>query len=273
MAGDREGTAMALVAYGATVSGRGAVLLPPTDVVAEAGRVTVVAGPLGPSSTAFALALAGRVRLSGGRVTWDEQTGAALRRRKVALVDLPGVTEPEEGLSVRNVVAQELTLAGRRLRRRDVRDFLAERRSSYLSDWRWDRVPAASRTLWLTELALRNPNVEAVVVAHPDRWGGDARIWFDPLRRLDRQGVVLVVMCTEATARLLGSEPTYRIGGAAGGDPWERVPSASTHPDVAGPRRARVHRDRDPRRAWGRPRRASYALTGAGELDQREENA
>ncbi len=264
---------MALVAHGATVSGGGGVLLEPTDVVAEAGRITVVAGPPGPACTTFALALAGRVHLSGGRATWDEQTDPALRRRKVALVDLPGVTEPDGGLSVRNVLALELALAGRRLRRRDVRDFLAERGSSHLTDRRWDSVPAASRTLWLTELALRSPHVEAVVVAHPDRWGGDARDWFDPLRRLGRGGAVMVVMCTEASARLIGSEPTYRIGGAAGGDPWERVSPAVTQPGGAGAPRARVHRGRDLRRAWGRPRRAPYALTGAARLDQHEENA
>lgn len=77
---------MALVAKEIGLDGLHEPLLMPTSMIAEAGQITVVEGEIGPGSTTFALALAGRVKLSRGEVSWDENTAPALRRRKVALV-------------------------------------------------------------------------------------------------------------------------------------------------------------------------------------------
>ena len=67
------------------------------------------AGPL-----ALALALAGRLRLTGGTVALGEDPSPGALQAAVVLVDVPGVTEPDDSVPFRVVVAEELALAGRR---------------------------------------------------------------------------------------------------------------------------------------------------------------
>ncbi|GAB78747.1 hypothetical protein SAMN05421595_2400 [Austwickia chelonae] len=203
---------MALVAKEIGLDGLHEPLLMPTSMIAEAGQITVVEGEIGPGSTTFALALAGRVKLSRGEVAWNRDTDPALRRRKVAVVNLPDVTEPDGGLHVRTVIGHELALAGQPSRRRDIARFLTERGAADLVKSRWEQAPHGSRTGWLAELAFMEDGVEAIVVTHPDRWGGDVEEWAVPLGELIAEDRVIVIVCTPSTARILGLEDTYHIG-------------------------------------------------------------
>ena len=62
---------MELTAVDVSVQGPHGSVLDPTNVVAGSGAVTVVTGYPGPGQVALALALAGRLPLSSGRVLVD----------------------------------------------------------------------------------------------------------------------------------------------------------------------------------------------------------
>ncbi len=206
---------MALVAHEISVSGLMGPLLPPTSMIAEQGEITVVEGEIGPAATAFALALAGRVRLDGGYAMWEHDTHGRTRRDRVALIDLPNVTEPEPRLAVRTVIGQELALAEQPSSHQDVDRFLAERDAHDWNRRRWGEAPGGTRTGWLADIAARHPGVSALVVCHPDRRGGDVEEWAGPVRDLRAEDRVIVVIATPSTARLLGLEDTFRIGAAS----------------------------------------------------------
>src|SRR5206468_12598875 len=118
-----------------------------------------VAGEPGHGHTALALVLAGRLKVDAGFVELDgERTGRRLRRA-VALVDVPGVSEPDDVLPLRTVVAEELAMAGRSTRRGAVQAFLEERGLDRFAAHRLEAVPADVRTGLLTEIAALRPGV------------------------------------------------------------------------------------------------------------------
>ncbi|GIF02893.1 ABC transporter ATP-binding protein [Actinoplanes siamensis] len=79
-------------------------LLRDLDLVVEAGQTVAVAGPPGSGRTSTVLALARRLRVSGGRV---ELRGTA------SLGHVAGVNDPEPVLTVREHVRERLALLGR----------------------------------------------------------------------------------------------------------------------------------------------------------------
>lgn len=190
-------------------------LLLPTSLEARSGEVTLVAGDPGYGHVGLALAVAGRMVPAAGRVLVDGAEDRARLQRAVALVDLAGVSEPDGGLPVRAVLAEELALAGRPARRRDVLAFLAQHEAGELAGERWEHVPAGLRTAWLAELAGSRPGVEALVLANPDRFGGDPFAWWSVAHGLAARGLAVVVQCTHASARLLRHPVHHELGASA----------------------------------------------------------
>ena len=86
-------------------------LLPTTSLTLEAGEVAVAVGPPGGGHTSLALALAGRLKLDAGRVTLDGDPAPRALQAAVALVDVPGVSEPDEVVSFRTILGEELAMA------------------------------------------------------------------------------------------------------------------------------------------------------------------
>src|SRR5450756_1185195 len=107
---------MKLQADCVAVSGAHAPLLLATSVTARTGEVTLVAGDPGYGQVALALALGGRLAPSLGKVRIEGVDDPQALRSQVALVDVPNVTEPEEGLTVRAVIGEELALSRQRAR-------------------------------------------------------------------------------------------------------------------------------------------------------------
>jgi hypothetical protein len=103
---------MKLQASCVAVSGTHAPLLRATSVTARTGEVTLVAGD--PGHGQVALALGGRLVPSSGDIRLEGVADAKVLRSRVALVDVPNVTEPEEGLAVRAVIGEELALSRQR---------------------------------------------------------------------------------------------------------------------------------------------------------------
>ena len=94
--------------------GRRDPLLPPTSLRLNRGELLLATGERQDHRTALALVLSGRMKATGGQVSWDGSERIKPRRLASALVDSPGVNEPEQHLSVRDLVTEDLALIPRR---------------------------------------------------------------------------------------------------------------------------------------------------------------
>lgn len=206
---------MELIADSVGVAGRRSPLLQPTSLQAPPSRVTLVAGNPGYAQAALALALGGRIPLATGRVTLDGDPSDELRRRHVALVDLPDVTAPEDGLAVWQVLAEDLAFAGRPCHRPDAETFLAGHLPDCDPDAPFEELDPADRVRILVNSAAIRPAVRVLVVCGPDRRGGDARAWLPDVVRLARGGLTVVMLVTHATTRQLATPVRYELGVAS----------------------------------------------------------
>jgi hypothetical protein len=194
------------------VSGAHAPLLLATSLTARTGEVTLVAGDPGHGQIALALALGGRLAPSSGGIRIEGVHDAARLRSHVALVDVPDVTEPEEGLSVRAVIAEELAFSRQPARAGEVSTFLATKDGGHHAALRWEQLPIWLRTEWLADLASRRAGVDFLVLSSPDRFGGDPCDWWNVAKALANQGKGVIVQCTHASARLLSEPVRYELG-------------------------------------------------------------
>ncbi len=170
---------------------------------APAGEVTVVATDPGIPQVALALAIGGRVELLRGRVSIGGAAGLPDLQLRTRLVDVADVTAPEGGIAVRAVVEEELALAERPASRGAVTAFLAERDLAERAGRPWEQLPPGVRTSLLLELGALHPHVHVLVLAGPERHGGDPAEWLDVCHRLAATGLAVVVLTTAATAAAL----------------------------------------------------------------------
>jgi hypothetical protein len=172
----------------------------------------LVAGEPGHGHTALALALGGRLATDAGSVELDGVRSGRRLRRGVALVDVPGVSEPDDVLPLRTVVAEELAMAGRPTRHGAVQAYLDERDAGHLAGHQLEAVPPDVRTAILTEIAAARPGVLALVLTVPDRFGGDPHTWWQLAGEFAAKGYAVVVTCTDASA--------YQLTTAEWAHPW-----------------------------------------------------
>ncbi|WP_207555784.1 hypothetical protein [Intrasporangium flavum] len=173
---------------------------------APAGEFTVVATDPGIPQVALALAIGGRVELLRGRVSIGGGAGLADLQLRTRLVDVADVTAPEDAIAVRAVVQEELALAERPASRAAVAAFLAEHDLTDHAGRPWEQLPPDVRTSLLLELGALHPQVRVLVLAGPERHGGDHAAWFDTCQRLAGTGLAVVVLTTAATAAALATE-------------------------------------------------------------------
>ena len=188
-------------------------LLPPTSRRCGIGDVVVALGPPGPAATALALALAGRLRLDEGTVTLGDSGDPNTLQYAVALVDLPEVTDPDPGIPVRTVVAEDLALAGRRASRRTAQRWLADHGADDAAAGPVRDLDGALRLRLLTDLAGYRPGVTHLVLAAPERHGLPPATWRALAERKAEEGFGVVVTVTTATLR--PEDADVLIGGAA----------------------------------------------------------
>ncbi|WP_298988576.1 hypothetical protein [uncultured Pseudokineococcus sp.] len=204
---------MEIEAQDVSVRVGGADVLPPTGVLVAAGRRTLVAldaGADGQAPVALALALTGRLVPTGGRVLVSGHDvglwGRGELRSRTAVVDVPGVSDPDPVLPLRAAVTEELRAAGRPAGRADARAWLADEGFEDLADVPARDLPPSARTRALAALAAGRPGVEALVLARPDRGGGDARAsggWWDVAADVAARGLGVAVLVPRAEAALL----------------------------------------------------------------------
>ncbi|WP_192827117.1 hypothetical protein [Actinopolyspora erythraea] len=218
------------MAVGAGVTGPHGTLLEPTSLRARSGELLLATGPPRSGRTALALLLAGRLRPGTGTVLRNGRRDPAGLRRTVAVVDAPGVTEPEGSIELREVVAEGLGIAGQPFGAGAVRTWLAERGLRQQAGLRFEQLPPHCRTRVLLDLARAGREIEALVLDCPDRHGGEASRWYAAAREAANHGHAVVALCSPHTAVELGEVPA-RIGEHNGVSPEEQA--ETTTPSVA----------------------------------------
>jgi len=199
-----------LTVSGATVRGRHRPMLPPTDLELRTGEVRAVVGEPGHGHTALALVLAGRLKPDAGRVLLDGSASHTARQRAVALVDVPGVSEPDDVVPMRTILGEELAMAGMPARRSAVRAWsirawpVGAGTPDVDISRRVEDVPADRRTTLLLRAAARRPGVGFLVLTMPDRWGVTPSQWESVATQLARGGLGVLVTVGVTSRHLLG---------------------------------------------------------------------
>lgn len=178
-------------------------LVPTTSLSVHGGQLAIVHGTPGPALTALALAITGRLNPTNGTVTSDGGTLPA----EAAVVDSPGVSEPDNALPLRVVVAEELALAGRRPRRDEVDATLSDHDLLPYAGTRFEELTAARRTSLLTGLAAARPGVRLLVLDAPDRHTSTVDDWLTPAREHAAQGLAVVVLTGTTPPAVLPAAP------------------------------------------------------------------
>jgi hypothetical protein len=220
---------MELEAAGISVRGPHAPMLHATSLSVADHQVVLLTGYPGAGHIAASLGLSGRLKPDTGTVRLDGKTDLALLRRRVAVVDTPGITEPDDALPVQTVVGEELAIAGRKAGRKAVLEWLNEHDAAEHADKRFEHLPVAVRTRLLTELTVARSDVQVVILTMPDRHGGDPHGWYELGRGLAAQGYGVIITCADASARLLDVKAA-RMGEADQPDPIQVTPVAPVEP-------------------------------------------
>lgn len=216
-----------------SVNGRRDPLLSATSLHAARGRLVLVTGARQEQRTALALTLSGRMKPSGGSVEWDGSARIKHLRAASAVVDSPGVNEPEQHLSVRDLVTEDLALIPRRYRGALFSNpWLKVNRFEDIAGLWAEQLDASRRVGLLTALALANPNTDLLVVDSPDRHSGRPTDWLPQLEQLANDaGRPLAVVATVSRLPVGWAGAAAAIGNARP-EPHQRpAPSPAGHED------------------------------------------
>ena len=181
--------------------------LPPTDIVLRSGTAVFVETETAQRPTVLGLIVTGRMKPDAGEVTLDGVEDRRGLRRSLALVDAPDVSEPHGDVRLGEVVAEELMFAGL-----PNGPFAVRRELDRLDATEHGRTPMADvapglRIRALSELALKRPGVEGIVLVSPDRHGGDPEEWWTIACELADQGPAVLVIAGKAARAAIEAQP------------------------------------------------------------------
>ena len=199
-----------------SADGRRNSLLPATTFQSARGGLLLVTGARQDQRTTLALTISGRMKPSGGSVGWDGSAKITQLRAASAVVDSPGVNEPEPHLSVRDLVTEDLALVPRRYRGALLsKPWLKVNRFEDIAGLWVEQLDAGRRLELLTALALANPNTDLLVLDSPDRHSGNPTDWLPRLEQLAYDaGRPLAVVATVGSLPDGWAGPTAAIGNA-----------------------------------------------------------
>lgn len=203
------------VVLDAVGKGRREHALPVTSVAFESGAATLVAAETAQRPTVLGLIASGRMRPDTGRVELDGKTDASGLRRRVALVDAPGVSEPEPDVTLAGVAAEELMFAGRRSDPVAVRRWLDEHGLGDEASVPVSNVDPACRVRALCELAVLRKGVEAIVLVSPDRHGGEPAAWWALAEEFAGRGFAVLVIAGQASQAVAATRPILHARGVS----------------------------------------------------------
>lgn len=185
------------------VRGRRDMMLDDVTLRLEAGSRLLVVGEPGHGHTALALVATGRLVPDTGDVLVNGMPDPGRLRGSTAVVDVPGVSEPDEALTVAGTAAEMLALAGHRATPRAVTRWITQNGFAEVASWRVDQVEPLVRTTLLTALAAEDPRVRFLVLTLPDRHGGSPHEWWSLAAEYAARGHGVLVECTPASAHVL----------------------------------------------------------------------
>ncbi|MEV8267558.1 hypothetical protein [Microbacterium sp. NPDC076911] len=190
--------------------GRKQRALPEISGSYESGRATLMCAETEQRPTVLGLIATGRMKPDTGTVTLDSRKNPRAMRRLVALVDAPGVSEPEANVQVGGVVAEELMFAGRRSDPFAVRTWLAQHGLESLVALPISNVAPRERLRMLCELALLRRGTDAIVLVSPDRHGGEPAVWWNLAQELAARGLGVLVIAGRASHAVIDESPSSR---------------------------------------------------------------
>ncbi|CAO1649032.1 ABC transporter ATP-binding protein [Salinibacterium sp. NYA9b] len=173
--------------------------LPATSTTFDSGTVTLAVAETEQRPTVLGLIASGRMRPDSGTVTIDGRADARALRRGVALVDAPGVSDPDAGVPLVGVVAEELMFAGRRADPLSARRWLDAAGFRSLASTAIADIEPITRLRVLCELAVLRPHVEALVVTAPDRHGGQPLDWWTLFGEFADRGLAVLAVAGRAS--------------------------------------------------------------------------
>lgn len=192
------------IALRAVQVGKRRPVLPPVDLTIESGQVTVQACPTDQAPTVLALVAGGQMRPSRGVITYNGRRARRALKQRVALVDAPTVSAPDDYVTLRKTLAEEYTYVGRVATPGRIRRFLDKHGLTQYADYPMIELPPLTRLVALTEMALLRPETEAVVLTTPDRHGGSALEIYEYCEHVAGRGyAVLCITGTTAAEELL----------------------------------------------------------------------
>ena len=186
-------------------------IIEPTSLRIKQGDLTLIVGETEVSQVAFALSLAGRMKLSSGSVKIDNNENPELLQEMVALVDVPNISEPDDVMKLETIVGEELAIAGQKAMPKHARAFLQQNMISKYAKETFETLHNKIRYDVLMKLASIRPNTKVLLLVEPDRLGGKPEIWWRIAKKYNKLGFTVVVQCRESSARILGEE-YFRLG-------------------------------------------------------------
>jgi len=224
-----------LEAAGVWVADDRRTLLEPTSVAVESGEIVAAYGDPGAQHALLALSLGGRLVPGGGELRIDDDYTAEARQAQVALVDVPGVSEPDDVLPLTTVVGEELAMAGMPARHTHVDHWLTSNGMRQHLDQRIEDLPAGLRTVVLARLASLRPGVRFLVLGMPERNGIDPGAWLAEAVALADAGFGVLATMSRGIARHVERDHhgirTAPFGNAVFHDPLDD-PDATTTEDA-----------------------------------------
>jgi len=188
-----------LVELDGVTQGRNAEDLPATSTSFITGKVTLAVAETEQRPTVLGLIASGRMRPATGTVTIDGRADARALRRRIALIDAPGVSDPDAGVPLAGVVAEELMFAGRRSDPLAARRWLDAAGLRSLASTAIADIEPITRLRVLCELALLRRYVDGLVVVAPDRHGGQPLEWWALFEEFAHRGLAVVAVAGRAS--------------------------------------------------------------------------
>ncbi|RJQ77598.1 hypothetical protein D5S17_14285 [Pseudonocardiaceae bacterium YIM PH 21723] len=186
-------------------------ILPSTTLRIKSGMVLLAAGQTALNRTALALTMAGRLKPTSGELLIDGERKLSKLRRHVSLVDVPGVSSPEDNMPLCEAVAEELCLARRASGRKQVAAWLAARGVEELAKARVDALDGETRTRLFTELAAARPHTEGLILDSPDRLATQPVDWYRIARHWSGRGLWVLVIVPPTVSAVVPA-PSVHIG-------------------------------------------------------------
>ena len=180
----------------------------PVSTAFESGSVTRTVVETEQRPTVLGLVASGRMRAASGSVLIDGKDDRRRIRHAVALVDAPGVSEPDPDVTLGGLISEELMFAGGNSDAVSARMWARNMNVREETGTPLAAIAPEERIRILLELAAmrqqqKGKRIEGLVLVSPDRHGGDPEKWWRITGLMARRGLAVLVITGRAADRVL----------------------------------------------------------------------